>query len=256
MPATVAQRSALALFNCVQLLLQEVLEPNGTRAGRTLLQQEAISIKGYSVFPRRSSTVKIFSPVIHYYPEVEPFTNQISRKQCAMVGVESLLKHRVVLAPLCDPMLSTLLNYQSCGIIPNEPVPPNDAQATTWKEFIEKASYIFVQLWTAGSDDDPKVLAVANSTYDLFGPSAINTNEGRERRSCAGGGWNQSIGAVEHPANIHLLLLIPEPEPQSKLYTIHLQQIPFENPTWSLLRWNHFHNLRITFVADSDKNAL
>ncbi|KAF9077372.1 hypothetical protein BDP27DRAFT_1283307 [Rhodocollybia butyracea] len=122
-----------------------------------------------------------------------------------------LLKHRVVLAPLTRvrsddqhvPQLPVMRDYYSqrastpgtlliaegtlvdpkAGGYANVPGIWNDAQAAAWKEITDavhrNGSYIFIQLWTAGRDGDPKVLAAENPSYDLIGPSAIPI-KGRE----------------------------------------------------------------------------
>ncbi|GAW03463.1 nadh:flavin oxidoreductase nadh oxidase [Lentinula edodes] len=115
------------------------------------------------------------------------------------------LKHRVVLAPLtrmrCDdqhvPQLPVMREYYSqrarspgtlliaegtlvdpkAGGYPNVPGIWNDKQAAAWKEITyavhKNGSYIFLQLWTAGRDADPKLLAAEDPSYTLIAPSAI-----------------------------------------------------------------------------------
>ncbi|KAH7878533.1 uncharacterized protein C8R40DRAFT_1037889 [Lentinula edodes] len=115
------------------------------------------------------------------------------------------LKHRVVLAPLtrmrCDdqhvPQLPVMREYYSqrsrspgtlliaegtlvdpkAGGYPNVPGIWNDKQAAAWKEITyavhKNGSYIFLQLWTAGRDADPKLLAAEDPSYTPIAPSAI-----------------------------------------------------------------------------------
>ncbi|KAJ4489880.1 hypothetical protein J3R30DRAFT_3693308 [Lentinula aciculospora] len=121
------------------------------------------------------------------------------------------LKHRIVHAPLtrmrCDdqhvPQIPVMREYYSqrssvpgtlliaegtlvdpkAGGYPNVPGIWNDKQAAAWKEITDAVhkndSHIFVQLWTAGRDADPKLLAADNPSYTLIAPSEIPM-EGRE----------------------------------------------------------------------------
>ncbi|KAJ3753671.1 hypothetical protein EV360DRAFT_53060 [Lentinula raphanica] len=121
------------------------------------------------------------------------------------------LKHRIVHAPVtrmrCNdqhiPQLPVMQEYYSqrasvpgtliigegtlvnpkAGGYPNVPGLWNDKQAAAWKEITdavhEKQSYIIAQLWTAGRDADPKILAAEDPSYGLIAPSQIPMN-GRE----------------------------------------------------------------------------